>query len=82
MTRSARLEVRIAPEDKALLEAAAELSRQSLSSFVTRVAVERARELLNGPQKVRVTASRPIGGWTFELPDDWDAPLDDFAEYR
>ena len=27
-------------------------------------------------------APRPIGGWTFELPDGWDAPLDDFAAWR
>jgi uncharacterized protein (DUF1778 family) len=68
-TRSARIELRVTPETKHLIERAAELSNRSLTAFVTEVAVARARELLGGPQTSAPPARpRPIGGWSFELP--------------
>lgn len=81
-TPSARLELRIAPENKQLIERAAELSNRSLTAFVTEVLVARARELVEGPARLEVERPRPIGGWSFSLPDGWDEPLDDLAEYR
>ncbi len=84
-SQTARLELRIAPDKKRLIEQAAKLSNTTLTAFVTETLVERARLLVEGPKLSTDSGTddlRPIGGWSFELPDDWDAPLDDFADYR
>lgn len=78
---SARLELRIAVESKQLIERAAKLSNTTLTAFVTEVVVARARELVEGPHTPKQAAPRSIGGWSFALPDDWDDPLDDMADY-
>ena len=80
-SQSARLELRIAPESKKLIERAAEVTNTSVTRFVTDVVVARARELLEGPEATAAKRPRPVGGWAFTLPDGWDAPLDDMAEY-
>jgi hypothetical protein len=80
MPSTARIELRVTPEDKDLIERAAELTGRSVTGFATETLVERALEVVEGPATAR--GPRPIGGWTFTLPDDWDAPLDDFAPYR
>ncbi len=79
MPAVARLELRIDPEQKRLIEAAAAVEHQSVSAFVVDVLVRRAREVVSGREG---SAPRPIGGWSFVLPEGWDAPLDDFAEWR
>jgi uncharacterized protein (DUF1778 family) len=45
-SRTARLEMRLKPEDKELLEQAAALSGQGLSSFAMSSALEKARSLV------------------------------------
>ena len=80
--RSARLELRISPEKKRLIERAAELSETSVTAFATEVLVERARALVEGPARPIPAPTRPIGGWSFVIPEDWDEPLEDLAEYR
>jgi hypothetical protein len=82
MAAGARLEIRMQPEDKALIERAAELSNLSVTSFVTGILMVRAKEIVEGPASIKVICPRPIGGWSFPLPEDWDAPLDDLAECR
>jgi hypothetical protein len=79
MAGVARLELRIDPEEKRLIEAAAAAEHKTVSGFVSEVLVRRAREVLSGREG---RTARPIGGWSFELPEGWDAPLDDFAAYR
>ncbi len=74
-----RLELRIAPEDKRLIEEAAAARHQTVSRFVVEALVRRAREVV-GERTDR--SPRPIGGWSFTLPDGWDAPPDDFADWR
>lgn len=81
MPATARLELRIEPADKALIERAAELQHRSVTAFASAVLVARARELLQGPTAGPVQP-RPVGGWSFALPADWDAPLHDFEDYR
>ena len=82
MTRPARLELRIAENHKELIERAAELSGVTVTAFVTTVLVKRASELVNGRAGERAVAPRPVGGWSFGLPEGWDAPLDDLSDYR
>jgi hypothetical protein len=79
MRAVARLELRIDPEQKRLIEEAAAAEHKSLSGFVIEVLVRRAREVVSGREG---RAPRPIGGWNFELPEGWDASLEDFADYR
>ncbi|MCA9488973.1 MAG: DUF1778 domain-containing protein [Alphaproteobacteria bacterium] len=79
--QTARLELRIAPESKHLIERAAELSHLSVTAFVTEVVVARAREVVEGPTS-RPAEPRPLGGWSFDLPEGWDDPIDDLADYR
>ncbi len=79
MAAAARLELRIDPEQKRLIEEAAAAQHQSVSGFVVDVLVKRAREIVSGRSG---QALRPVGGWSFELPEGWDAPLDDFADWR
>jgi hypothetical protein len=81
-TQTARLELRIAPESKQLIERAAELSNRSVTAFVTDVVVARAREVVEGPSARASAEPRRLGGWSFDLPAGWDEPLDDLAEYR
>ena len=82
-TQTARLQLRIAPESKQLIERAAELSNRSVTAFVTDVVVARAREVVEGPSaRASPTESRRLGGWSFDLPTGWNEPLDDLAEYR
>ena len=74
-----RLELRIAPEDKRLIEEAAAARHQTVTRFVVEALVRRAREVVGE----RVERSpRPIGGWAFPLPDGWDEPLEDFEAWR
>ena len=79
MTATARLELRIDPEQKRLIEEAAAVEHQSVSAFVVDTLVRRARAVVSGRH---AQAPRPIGGWSFTLPEGWDAPLDDFADWR
>ena len=79
MAAVARLELRIDPEDKRLIEAAAAAEHRSVSAFVVDAVVRRARAVVTRREGVD---PRPIGGWEFELPEGWDAPLDDFAAWR
>ncbi len=79
---TARIELRIKPDAKALIQRAAALSHVSLTDFITDMALARARELVNGVASPPLRQPRPIGGWSFELPEGWDASLDDMAEYR
>ena len=82
MSSTARIEVRIEPQSKDLIERAAALTHRSVTTFVTEVVVARAREVVEGPAHRRADHARPIGGWSFHLPEGWDAPIDDLAEYR
>lgn len=82
MGQSARLELRVEPETKALVERAAALTHQSVSAFVTAVLLERATEVVHGGVGPPPRGPRPVGGWSFALPPGWDDPLDDLAEYR
>jgi hypothetical protein len=79
MAAVARLELRIDPEHKRLIEEAAAAEHQSVSAFVVDALVRRARAVVSG--RTRDTP-RPLGGWSFTLPEGWDAPLDDFEEWR
>jgi len=79
MGGTARLELRIDPADKHLIEEAAATQRMSVSRFVVETAVRQAREVV-GERASRVP--RPIGGWSFALPKGWDEPLEDFEDWR
>jgi hypothetical protein len=79
MAAVARLEVRIDPEHKRIIEEAAALEHQSVSAFVVDTMVRRARAVVVGHSG---QAPRPVGGWCFTLPEGWDAPLGDFADWR
>ena len=79
MAAIARLELRIDPEQKRLIEAAAAAENKSVSAFVVEALVRRSRAIIGGRAG---PAPRPIGGWSFTLPEGWDAPLDDFAGWR
>ncbi len=78
----ARLVVRISKVHEDLIGRAAELSGMSVTAFATAVLVERATELVDRASGARSTGPRPIGGWCFELPEGWDAPLEDLREHR
>lgn len=80
MSANARLELQLPSAQKKLIERAAEISNLSVGSFATKVLLDRAHEIVDGPKVKR--SPRPIGGWSFELPEDWDAPLEELAEYR
>ena len=82
MSSTARLELRLAPKNKELIELAAKLSNTTITAFVTDIVVARARELVEGPAEPSERSPRPIGGWTFALPDDWDHPLEDMHASR
>lgn len=83
MPATARLELRIAPDAKETIERAAELTQRSVTAFVTDEVLARAKELLEGPRAARAPlAERPVGGWSFTLPEGWDAPLEDLEDYR
>ena len=79
MSAAARLELRIDPEHKRLIEAAAAAEHKSVSAYVVETLVRRSQAVISGQAG---TSPRPIGGWSFTLPDGWDAPLDDFAEWQ
>lgn len=79
MAADARLDLRLEPEDKRLIEEAAAAQRVSVTRFVVEALVRRAREVV-GDGNPR--APRPVGGWSFSLPEGWDDDLDDFAEWR
>ena len=79
MAAVARLELRIDPELKRLIEAAAAAEHQSVSAFVVEALVRRARAVIGGREG---HAPRPVGGWSFTLPEGWDEPLEDFADWR
>ncbi len=81
-TSAARIELRVKPEAKAIIQRAAALSNVSLTDFITDIALARARELVNGVTAPPLRQPRPIGGWSFPLPEGWDAPLDELADYR
>ena len=48
VSHNARLDVRMAPRQKDLIEQAAQLSAQSVSGFVVSVLVEEARKIVDG----------------------------------
>lgn len=79
MAADARLDLRLDPEDKRLIEEAAATQRVSVTRFVLDALVRRAREVVGDGGR---RAPRPVGGWSFSLPDGWDDDLDDFAEWR
>ncbi len=79
MAAVARLELRIDPEQKRLIEEAAASEHQTVSAFVVETLVRRARAVVSGREG---HAPRPVGGWSFALPEGWDAPLDDFEDWR
>jgi len=55
---------------------------QGAADFITGVALARAQELVNGLSAPPLRQPRPIGGWSFDVPEGWDTPLDDVAVYR
>ena len=79
---TARLELRLAPENKALIEMAAKLSNMTITAFVTEIVVAKAKELAEGPVESPTPSLRPIGGWSFTVPEGWDEPLADLDDYR
>ncbi len=79
MAADARLDLRLEPEDKRLIEDAAAAQRVSVTRFVVEALVRRAREVVGDGNR---RAPRPVGGWSFSLPEGWDDDLDDFAEWR
>lgn len=82
-TSTARIELRVKPDTKAIIQQAAALSHVSLTDFITDVVFRRAQELVNGVTSAPPPRQpRPVGGWSFALPEGWDAPLDEMAEYR
>ena len=81
-TSAARIELRVKPDTKAIIQRAAALSHVSLTDFITDIALARAQELVNGVTSPPLRQPRPVGGWSFELPEGWDAPLEDMADYR
>lgn len=81
-TSTARIELRVKPDAKAIIQRAAALSNVSLTEFITDIVLTRAQELVNGVPSAKPRHPRPIGGWVFDLPEGWDAPLDDMQAYR
>ncbi|MFT4626900.1 MAG: hypothetical protein ACI8PZ_005581 [Myxococcota bacterium] len=79
-SKSARLQLRIAPESKQLIETAAAVTKMSVTRFVTDAVVARVREVLEGADAASARRRRPVGGWCFPLPEGWDEPLDDMAD--
>lgn len=79
MAADARLDLRLDPEDKHLIEEAAKAQHLSVTRFVVRTLVQRAREVVGDGGR---RAPRPVGGWSFSLPEGWDDDLDDFATWR
>jgi hypothetical protein len=79
MAANARLDLRLEPDDKRLIEEAAATVQLSVTRFVVDALVRRAREVVaDGGRR----SPRPVGGWSFTLPDGWDDELDDFAAWR
>lgn len=79
MAAAARLDLRLDPAEKRLIEEAAASQRLSVTRFVVDALVRRAREVMgDGGRRV----PRPVGGWSFSLPEGWDDDLDDFANWR
>ncbi len=54
--KTARLEARVTPEQKALLQRAADLSGQSLTDFVVAAAQDAARRTVETPEVIRLSA--------------------------
>lgn len=54
MSESARIDVRLRPDLKALVEEAAELSGQTVASFVASTAIERAKSVVDSAQRIRL----------------------------
>lgn len=79
MASDARLDLRLDPADKLLIEEAAASRRVSVTRFVVDAVVRSAREVVGDGGR---RAPRPVGGWSFPLPEGWDDDLDDFAEWR
>jgi uncharacterized protein (DUF1778 family) len=52
---SGRVELRLKPEDKAMLARAAALERLDLTSFILRAALPRAREIITESEKLRLS---------------------------
>ena len=57
-TRSEKLDLRLTPEAKRVLNAAAQASRRSVSEFVLESALDRAREALSDRQHFGLDAAR------------------------
>jgi hypothetical protein len=79
MAADGRLDLRLKPEDKRLIEEAAAAQRVTVTRFVVEALVRRAREVVGDGSR---RAPRPVGGWSFSLPEGWDDDLDDLAEWR
>ncbi len=79
MSADARRDLRPSAEDKRLIEEAAAKQRVSLTRFVVEALVRRAREVVRDDDR---RAPRPVGGWSFSLPEGWDDDLYDLAEWR
>lgn len=52
---SGRVELRLKPEDKAMLARAAALERLDLTSFILRTVLPRAREIITESEKLRLS---------------------------
>jgi len=57
ITKDERLQIRVDPAEKRLLERAAEASHVSVSAFVVQSAAMRAEEILTERQTIRLSAS-------------------------
>lgn len=79
MAADARLDLRLEPEEKRLIEEAAAAQRVSVTRSVVEALVRRAREVVGDGNR---RAPRPVGGWSFSPPEGWDDDLDDFAKWR
>jgi hypothetical protein len=79
MPATVRLELRLHPDHKRLIEEAATTQHLSVNAFVLEAAVRRSMEVLGGREE---RAPRPIGGWSFSLPEGWDGPLGGFEDFR
>jgi uncharacterized protein (DUF1778 family) len=54
MVKAARLDLRLEPEHKELLERAAQLSEMSVSNFTTSAALDKAREVVSSHQTLYI----------------------------
>ncbi|MGV8882355.1 MAG: DUF1778 domain-containing protein [Rhodoglobus sp.] len=72
MRATARLEFRVDPESRALLERAAELSGEPVGAFARAAAQERAEQVLRQHDALSIVPA----SFFDELNAAWDAPVD------